>query len=104
MDGALAHALKYVPERRAQSALCREKDRERETRERERERERRKESRVLWTARSRALCREREREGKRAGRARSCAMDGPLARALKYARERRAQSALCREKDRKRET
>ena len=31
MDGALARALKYVPEMRSQGALCREKDRERET-------------------------------------------------------------------------
>ena len=30
MDGALARALKYAPERRAQGALCREKDKERE--------------------------------------------------------------------------
>ena len=86
MDRALARALKYAPERRAQGALCREKHRERETK------------------------REREREGKRAGkragraRERSCAMDGALAHALKYVPERRAQSALCREKDRERET
>ena len=39
--------LKYAPERRAQGALCREKDRERET-ERERERAH---ARVLWMAR-----------------------------------------------------
>ena len=37
-------------------------------------------------------------------RARSCALDGVLWRALKYAPERRAHSALCREKDRERET
>ena len=90
MDRALARALKYAPERRAQGALCREKHRERETK-REREREGKREG---------------KRAGKRAGRARerSCAMDGALAHALKYVPERRAQSALCREKDRERET
>ena len=52
---------------------------------------------------------EREREGRKesresraSARARSCAMDG----ALEYAPERRAQAqgALCREKDKERET
>ena len=60
MDGALAHTLKYAPERHAQGALCSERKRNLK-RKRERERERRKESRVsararvLWTARSCAL-------------------------------------------------
>ena len=80
---ARSFALKYAPERRAQGALCREKDRERET------------SSEIGRGR------EREKEGERT---RSCATDGMLARALNSVPERRAQSALCREKDKERET
>ena len=60
---------------RTEKEKIKEKERERE-REKEREQGERVRVRVLWTARS----------------------------ALKYAPERRAQGALCREKDRDRET
>ena len=61
MDGALARALKYAPERRAQGALCREKDTEKKLKEKEKLTEK-----------------EREREKEREQGERPCAMDGAL--------------------------
>ena len=80
----------YGRRARARSEICSRKAR---SAERKTEKEKLREKRE----------REREKEREQGERARSCAMDGALARALKHAPERRAQGALCREKDRERE-
>ena len=97
MDGARARS--EIRSRKARSQRDRERERERET-------ERKKESKqaskqASKEGRKEERKKEVNKERKTAGRARArlCAMDGRA-----HAPERRGQSALCKEKDRERNT
>ena len=98
MDGALTLQKGALRARSAERTTEKEKLKEKEReRERERKKERKKESKQARKQESK-----KEKDSRASQRALVCFGRRAL-RALKYAPERRAHSALCREKDRERE-